>query len=370
MIEISNLKKTFEGEKEKVRAIQDLNLTVPEGKLFTLLGPSGCGKSTALRCVAGLERPEQGEIKIGEDIVFSSGKGLFVPPHKRGIGMVFQSYAIWPHMSVFDNVAYPLKIKKMRREDIRERVRRALTTVGLQELEDRLAPQLSGGQQQRVALARALVKEPRILLLDEPLCNLDAKLREEMRLEVKELQRRLGITALYVTHDQTEALAISDFIAVMNEGRIIDTGTPKQIYNQPKTRFTADFIGSTNIVRGKVLEKEGSKAKIATPFGEITCCLTQESQRGEEVFVLIRPETVRLSKEQQPPLENTFEGEVTSFVFLGETIDCHFMLGGEPLRARVDPSMALKEKEKVFVRIESDSVLAIPTVERSNFNKR
>ena len=184
----------MKGEKEKVSAVNKVSLTIPKGKLFTLLGPSGCGKSTTLRCVAGLEKPEEGEIKIGEEKVFSSKEKLFIPPNKRDIGMVFQSYAIWPHMTVFDNVAYPLRIKRFSREEVKEKVKKALCTVGLQGLEDRLAPQLSGGQQQRVALARALVKEPRILLLDEPLSNLDAKLREEMRLEIRGLQQRLRIT--------------------------------------------------------------------------------------------------------------------------------------------------------------------------------
>jgi iron(III) transport system ATP-binding protein len=359
LIEITNLSKTFEGEKEEVRAVQKVSLTIPRGRLFTLLGPSGCGKSTTLRCVAGLEKPEEGEIKIGEEKVFSSKERLFIPPNKRDIGMVFQSYAIWPHMTVFDNVAYPLRIKRFSREEVREKVRKALDTVGLQRLEDRLAPQLSGGQQQRVALARALVKEPHILLLDEPLSNLDAKLREEMRLEIKELQQRLKITALYVTHDQTEALAISDLIAVMHEGKLLDLGEPKEIYDRPKTKFTADFIGLTNILRGKIIE-EGVIGKVDTSLGGFFSPLPKGGKKGEEILIFIRPENVKLSKDKPASLENTFEGEIKVLIFLGEIQDCQVLVKEKLLRARLHSSSPLKVREKVYIKIEPEFLISIP----------
>jgi iron(III) transport system ATP-binding protein len=360
MIEITHLSKAFEAERGKVEAVKDISLEVPEGKLFTLLGPSGCGKSTTLRCVAGLEKPEAGDITVGEETYFSSKERVFIPPHKRGIGMVFQSYAIWPHMKVFDNVAYPLRIQRFPRAEVRHKVKKALSTVGLEGLEDRLAPQLSGGQQQRVALARALVTEPKILLLDEPLSNLDAKLREQMRLEIKELQQRLKITTLYVTHDQTEALAISDFIAVMHEGELLDVGGPKEIYNQPKTKFTADFVGLINIFRGKVVGREGALGRVDTSIGTFSCPLPQEGTDVKEVVLFIRPENVRVLKEKPESKDNVFAGKIQSLIFLGEMVDGRVVVGEEILRARLHPNAPFKETEKVYLSIEPESLIVIP----------
>src|SRR3954452_4354404 len=235
-----------------VRAAQNVSFDVPEGKLFTLLGPSGCGKTTTLRSIAGLERPVSGEITVGGRIVYSSAQGTFVAPNKRNFGMVFQSYAIWPHMNVFQNVAFPLEVRKLPRKEIRERVMRVLAAVQLDHLVDREATKLSGGQQQRLALARALVMEPQLLLLDEPLSNLDAKLCDAMRTELKRLQRELNLTTIYVTHDQSEALALSHEIAVMNDGRVVQIGSPRQIYETPHDQFVADFVGTTNFVCGTV----------------------------------------------------------------------------------------------------------------------
>src|SRR5690242_13434672 len=233
MLRVEGLFTEYPNERgEIVRAAQDVTFTVPEGKLFTLLGPSGCGKTTTLRSIAGLEKPRAGEIAVNDRVVFSSARNVFVAPNRRGFGMVFQSYAIWPHMNVFKNAAFPLAVGTRRhsREEIRSRVMRVLEAVQLDHLAEREATKLSGGQQQRLALARALVMEPQLLLLDEPLSNLDAKLRARMRTELKRLQRELGLTTVYVTHDQAEALALSHEIAVMNEGRIIQRGTPRQIY--------------------------------------------------------------------------------------------------------------------------------------------
>ena len=218
-----------------VKAAQDVSFKVAEGKLFTLLGPTGCGKTTTLRSIAGLERPTAGEIAVGGRLVYSGAKGVFVAPNRRGFGMVFQSYAIWPHMNVFQNVAFPLEVRRLGRKVIRDKVMRVLPAVALDELADRDATKLSGGQQQRLALARALVMEPQLLLLDEPLSNLDAKLRERMRFELKRLQRELKLTTVYVTHDQSEALALSHEIAVMNEGRILQVGTPRESTSSPPT---------------------------------------------------------------------------------------------------------------------------------------
>ncbi len=360
MIVVSNLLKSFEGEKGKITAVNRVTFIVPEGKLFTLLGPSGCGKSTTLRCVAGLEKPEEGEIRIGQEEVFSSREKIFIPANQRDIGIVFQSYAIWPHMSVFENVAYPLRVKRLSKQERTKKVFEALSTVGLEGLADRLAPRLSGGQQQRVALARALVKEPRVLLLDEPLSNLDAKLREQMRLEIKELQERLKITTLYVTHDQTEALAISDLIAVMNQGKILDLGGPKEIYHRPQSRFTADFIGQTNILEGRILEKSGLFVKVATVLGEISCSALEEALPRDEALIFIRPENLEVFSNRPLNAENTVEGQIKSLIFLGETLDCQILAKETILRARVHPSSSFKEKDKVYLKIDPESSICIP----------
>ena len=229
-----------------VTAVNDLSFEAKAGEFLTLLGPSGCGKTTTLRLVAGLERPDRGEIQVGGRLLSSATSGLFVPPERRGMGMVFQSYAIWPHMTVFENVAFPLQELRVPRAEIRERVMTILGTVGLGELHARPAPMLSGGQQQRVALARALVSNPEVLLLDEPLSNLDARLREEMRFELREMQAKLGITSVFVTHDQAEAMTLSDRIVVMNAGRIEQEGSPQEVYQRPSTRFVMDFLGRAN----------------------------------------------------------------------------------------------------------------------------
>ena len=244
-----------------VHAVDDVSFTIEQGEFFTLLGPSGCGKTTTLRCVAGLERPQSGKIHLRGRAVFDASNRVFVVPNQRNIGMVFQSYAIWPHLTVFNNVAFPLKAAgQYNLKSMRDKVARSLDLVGLAGFEERPATQLSGGQQQRVALARALVKEPDLLLLDEPLSNLDTKLRERMRAELKRLQRELGITTLYVTHDQMEGILLSDRIAVMNGGRILQLGKPDEVYERPDSQFVADFMGSTNLLRGTLRKEVGAAA--------------------------------------------------------------------------------------------------------------
>src|SRR5918999_1560496 len=246
----------------KVVAVDSVTFTVGDKEFFSLLGPSGCGKSTVLRCVAGLEEPTGGEIDIGAARMNSTAEGINVPTEHRPIGMVFQNYAVWPHMTVGENVAYPLKLKKLTKQVIEAKLATALRMVGLERLADRYPSQLSGGEQQRVALARALIKEPEVLLLDEPLSNLDAKLREQMRFELKDLKRRTAIPILYVTHDQAEALAMSDRLAVMNAGRIMQVGAPAAIYAHPADRFVADFIGIMNFLPGRILSRNGKEAMV------------------------------------------------------------------------------------------------------------
>jgi iron(III) transport system ATP-binding protein len=361
MIEISNLYKNFQSQTAAVAAVSNVSLSIPDGKLFTLLGPSGCGKSTTLRCVAGLEKPDGGEIQLGNEILYSSRKNLYVPAHKRDIGMVFQSYAIWPHMKVFDNVAFPLKIKRLPKDEIRAKVKKILKTVGLEGLEDRLAPQLSGGQQQRVSLARALVKEPKVLLLDEPLSNLDAKLREQMRLEIKELQERLKITTLYVTHDQTEALAISDFIAVMNQGRLLDVAVPRDVYFSPRSEFTADFIGLTNILKGKVRERKGDLGAVEIIIGSLTCPLQEGCALGDDVLIFARPEDIKVSRQRPESQHNVFEGKIKALIFLGEMLDCQIRVGSEIIRARLHSKTELKENDTVYLTVDPGALVSIRT---------
>src|SRR3954447_8794006 len=288
--------------KQAIRAAHDVSFDVPPGKLFTLLGPSGCGKTTTLRSIAGLERPQAGEIRVGDEVIYSSARRIFVPPNQRGLGMVFQSYAIWPHMTVYENAAFPLRVGRRRRfsrREIDERVRRVLATVDLSEMAQREATKLSGGQQQRLALARALVMEPRLLLLDEPLSNLDAKLRERMRFELKRLQRELRVTTVYVTHDQSEALALSHQIGVMNEGRLVQVGSPRVIYGRPANPFVADFVGTTNFIRGTVAAMQPGvpELRVDSELGTLTALASQPLRVGDAVVLTVRPEDVQLSEE-------------------------------------------------------------------------
>src|SRR3972149_5683035 len=320
MIRVENLHLRYCSEQGEVHAVRGLNLTVKKGEFYTLLGPSGCGKTTTLRCVAGLETPEKGEIIIGDELVFSSEGGLNVPTFRRQIGMVFQSYAIWPHLSVFENVAFPLREKKVARSEIQERVLKALSLVQLSGLEKRPAPYLSGGQQQRLALARALVREPKVLLLDEPLSNLDAKLREHMRLELRDLQRRIRGTTIYVTHDQLEALALSNVIAVMQDGQIVQVGAPREMYELPNSKFVADFFGSTNFVEGKVTGRSGDHATVETRHGILTCPLPN-GLVGANILVSVRPVKVDVLRDPGSA-ENVFEAKVESAAFLVAVLGC------------------------------------------------
>jgi iron(III) transport system ATP-binding protein len=346
-----------------VRAAQDVSFTVAEGHLFTLLGPSGCGKTTTLRSIAGLERPRLGEISVNDRVVYSSSRGVFVSPNRRGFGMVFQSYAIWPHMNVFENTAFPLQVggRRYSRKEIRDKVMQVLTAVQLDHLAEREATRLSGGQQQRLALARALVMEPALLLLDEPLSNLDAKLREKMRFELKRLQRELKITTVYVTHDQSEALALSHEIAVMSEGRIQQIGGPRDIYERPASQFVADFVGSTNFIEGTVVGQESDRNGVylmRTEIGDISVAADHDLRRDERVMLSVRPEDVELT-EARPAGGNVWQGRVDQKVFLGEAVDFQVKVGTRTLLSRRHPTLRTRVGEPIFVRLSPEKCVAL-----------
>ena len=287
-----------------VRAVDGVSLAVADGRLLTLLGPSGCGKTTTLRMIAGLEQNDTGRITIGDRVVSDPAAGVSVAPERREIGMVFQSYAIWPHMTVFANVAYPLEVRRRPSAEVRERVQGALRLMEMEHLADRPATALSGGQQQRVAIARALVFRPRVLLMDEPLSNLDAKLREQMRVEVRALQQRLGITTVYVTHDQEEAMVLSDEIAVMHEGRVLQAAAPETIYTRPANRTVAAFVGAPNLLEAKTREvRPATGATLARVEGEGWegwCAGPEDLVAGEPVTVIVRPEVIQFGGRPGP----------------------------------------------------------------------
>jgi iron(III) transport system ATP-binding protein len=348
---------------EIVKAAQDVTFNVPEGQLFTLLGPSGCGKTTTLRSIAGLEKPRVGEIAVNDRVVYSSARGVFVAPNRRGFGMVFQSYAIWPHMNVFENAAFPLDVgdKRYSRQEIRDRVMRVLSAVQLDHLADREATKLSGGQQQRLALARALVMEPALLLLDEPLSNLDAKLRQHLRFELKRLQRELKITTVYVTHDQSEALALSHEIAVMSEGRIQQIGSPRAVYERPINAFVADFVGSTNFLDGSVLGPDATdgRYRVRTEIGDLTVLATESFRADDKVLISVRPEDVELTEARPQAATNVREGIVDQKVFLGEVLDFQVKLGDRILLSRQHPSLRTPIGNPIFIQLDPEKCVAL-----------
>ena len=344
-VKITGLTKRF-GD---VVAVDAMDLHVPEGSLTTFLGPSGCGKTTTLRMIAGLETPSGGTIAIGNDIVCSDG--FLIPPERRNIGMVFQSYAIWPHMNVFNNVAYPLQVRRLPRKEIRDKTMEALKLVRLAELAARYPAQLSGGQQQRVAVARAIVFHPRILLFDEPLSNLDAKLRETMRIELRELQQRLGVTTLYVTHDQQEALAISDQVAVMESGKIVQLGRPQEIYEAPVGKFVADFVGWTNFLAGTI----GDKDTIDIAGTRIRCAVPPEFARGDKVEVTVRPVDFRIGEDKAAG-DNEIAGELRTSIYMGKYMICEVVIGPHMVQAYARLGANLTPGTAVAVRFQPDAV--------------
>jgi iron(III) transport system ATP-binding protein len=371
MLHVNALYTEYPNEKGAiVKAAQDVSFSVPEGKLFTLLGPSGCGKTTTLRSIAGLERPNAGDITVNGEAVYSAGRGIFVAPNKRNFGMVFQSYAIWPHMNVFKNVAFPLEVgrAKFSKAQIEEKVQRVLSAVGLDHVADREATKMSGGQQQRLALARALVMEPKLLLLDEPLSNLDAKLRERMRFELKRMQRELGLTTIYVTHDQSEALALSHEIAVMNAGRIVQIGSPREIYERPRNRFVADFVGLTNFLDATVEQPGGENDSycVNSSIGPLLVNSMDLHERGAPVVISVRPEDIELHQ-QRPDGANVIEAKVDLKVFLGEYLDYQVVIGERRLLARAHPSFKAAVGESVFIRMSPEKCITIQ--ENTNYRK-
>jgi ABC-type Fe3+/spermidine/putrescine transport system ATPase subunit len=316
-----------------------------------LLGPSGCGKTTTLRCIAGLEKPEEGDIIIDGQPMLSQG---FVQSSKRGIGMVFQNYAVWPHMKVFSNIVYGLKLQKISKPKIREQAQQVLEMVGLAGLEDRYPAQLSGGQQQRVALARALVTNPKVLLLDEPLSNLDAKLREELRFEIKSLVRRMGITAVYVTHDQAEAMVISDRIAVMDSGNVVQIGIPLEIYQKPANRFVADFIGTMNFLSGEVVAvmDDQNTVSVRTEFSDNLVCATPDSLSatpGARIYASIRPEDVEVSTKPPQATENVFKGKIVHKAYLGNFLFFFMSVNDIMIRVQAPHYLAQEEGQEIFL---------------------
>jgi iron(III) transport system ATP-binding protein len=356
-IEIKNLFKRF----KNVVAINHIQLEVQKGEMLTLLGPSGCGKTTTLRCIAGLEKPEEGEIVIDGKAMLSQG---FVPPSKRGIGMVFQNYAVWPHMKVFNNIVYGLKIERISRQKIKERAQQVVSLVGLKGLEDRYPAQLSGGQQQRVALARALVSNPKVLLLDEPLSNLDAKLREELRFEIKSLVRRMGITAVYVTHDQAEAMVISDRIAVMNSGNIVQIGTPQEIYKNPVNKFVADFIGTMNFISGKVVEvlPDTQTVYVSTGFSDRMVCMTPDStvvSPGAQVYASIRPEDVQVFTEPLQDRDNVFKGTIAHKAYLGNFLFFFVKVNETMIRVQVAHHLPQEEGQELYIFLDPQKCMIL-----------
>ncbi|HXF81642.1 MAG TPA: ABC transporter ATP-binding protein [bacterium] len=356
-IRLVNLVKTYRVGRQATGGVNRVNLNVPSGAIVTLLGPSGCGKSTTLRCIAGLERPDDGEILFDDRVLFSRARGVAVPPERRNVGMVFQSYAIWPHLTVFQNVAYPLEVRGLPRREVAERVREVLALVGLSGLEDRPGPFLSGGQQQRVVLARALVYRPEVLLLDEPLSNLDAKVREQVREELRALQRRLGITTLYVTHDQLEALALSDVVAVMQHGRIVEVGTPRELYARPRHPFTAAFLGEVSYVTGTVAAVHGETATIETAFGRLQATSADHAVPGASVVAAVRPEHVRLTR-RRPPDANVLAGKVLTALFEGARVKYRVAIGETHLLAHGTEVFTVDET--VFAGIDPQHLILLP----------
>lgn len=369
MLTLKNLTKVYPARHgEYAGGIRDAEIDLDPGTFFTLLGPSGCGKTTTLRCIAGLETPDVGVITVDGIALFDKDKGISVPLHRRNIGMVFQSYAIWPHMTVFENVSFPMRVSKSTRysrEQIRDAVGVALDSVGLGGYAHRSATQLSGGQQQRVALARAIVHRPKLLLLDEPLSNLDAALREEMRGELKRLQRELGITAVYVTHDQTEALAMSDVISVINKGRIVQTGAPRDIYFRPADEFVASFIGHTNLLNGTLspgADLAGLRVATLADGSAIGC--KADDGIGPDVTLSIRPEDIRLdaSSATRASDDNSVPGIVAAASFLGNVV--HYDVRSSALdrlfRVEGTPSTPIETGTEVIMRFRPQDAVAVP----------
>ncbi|MBE2278212.1 MAG: ABC transporter ATP-binding protein [Rhodobacteraceae bacterium] len=368
-LEVRNLGKLYWPKNGKTPGggIQPISFSLKPGTFFTLLGPSGCGKTTTLRCIAGLEQPDEGSLRLGETVFFDADTDALVPLNRRNIGMVFQSYAIWPHMTVFENVAFPLRVEKGVKRDkaqIARMVDVALTTVGLAGYASRSATQLSGGQQQRVALARAIVRQPGLLLLDEPLSNLDARLRDEMRNELKRLQKQIGITTVYVTHDQHEALEMSDVIAVINAGVLEQMGSPREIYDRPRNAFVASFMGGTNLLpaRTEAAVAEDARQTVRLEAGQdVSVVFPYAVPAGRKIAVSVRPEAVQLAPVGTPlPAGwNELIGKVGTSGFLGNMMRYSIDLPTGRIEAHQPPDAGFAEGDAVSVRFAADKALGL-----------
>src|ERR671918_882226 len=343
-------------------AVEALDLEIADGEFVSLLGPSGCGKTTTLRLVAGFLQPDDGEIRVGGEVL--SSRRVLVPPERRAMSMIFQSYAVWPHMTVFQNVIYGLKFKKLTKHEADQRANRFLRLVRLDPLKDRYPAELSGGQQQRVALARALVVEPQTLLMDEPLSNLDANLREEMRSEIRRLHEEIRITTIYVTHDQAEAMATSDRIAVLDRGRMVQVGRPAEIFDHPKTRFVAEFVGKTNIWSGRT----GENNKVTVGQGlQIQVAAGPDANSRDETFVCLRPHNIILVPEESKAREmerqgyNLFAGAIQRHTYFGDAVDYTLELSRHSLTLRViaPPSQRYKNGEKIYALAHPDHCVVL-----------
>jgi iron(III) transport system ATP-binding protein len=352
-VQITDLVKMF----GPVAAVDHINIDIKAGEFFTMLGPSGCGKTTTLRMVGGLEKPTEGSVTIGDDVVVSVSDRKFVQPEKRDLGMVFQNYALWPHMTVFENVAYPLKMRKVKKAELTERVSEALNLVGLSGFEQRPSPLLSGGQQQRVALARALVYSPRVLLLDEPLSNLDAKLRVTMRQELKELQERVDVTMIYVTHDQVEALSLSDRIAIMNSGNVEQIGTPQDVYLHPATAFAQDFLGQTIGVLG-IMEEDGVVAVKGDAESRLKGTVADSSlKKGDAVLVAIRPERMLAHSEMPSGASNVVRAKVVETTFVGDHYEYKAEIGDEVRMISLPSTTTYKDGDTLYLEFPESAVV-------------
>lgn len=341
-IRVDNLTKIFLGaDKKPFKAVDNVSLAIQKGKFITLLGPSGCGKTTVLRMIAGFDYPTEGNIYLGDECINE------LPPDKRETAMVFQSYALFPHCDVFDNVAYGLKLKKCPKNEMNNKVNNMLELVGLEGLGERYPNQISGGQQQRVALARALVLEPKVLLFDEPLSNLDAKLRVYMRTEIRKIQQRFGITAVYVTHDQAEAMSISDEIIIMNKGIVEQVGTPEEVYYRPANEFVADFIGIANFLEGYIIEKVEGKVQVETCGVRYIIDGSTNKKAGEKCKVMLRPETIKIGE------SGAIKGKVVLSVFMGAYQEYHLKVGEDVLQVQdYNPKVKRVFKEGEVVGID------------------
>ncbi|MFL2654514.1 MAG: ABC transporter ATP-binding protein [Alphaproteobacteria bacterium] len=362
-VRIDHLDKHFGPE----TAVLDFNILIEPGEFVTLLGPSGCGKTTTLRCVAGLERPDAGEIHIGDKLVASHDKEIYLNPEERNIGMVFQSYAVWPHMTVFDNVAYGLKVRRASKEETRKKTMNALELVGLDQQADRYATKLSGGQRQRVALARAIVYEPNVILFDEPLSNLDAKLRETMRDEIVRLQKEVGITSIFVTHDQSEALVMSDRVVVMDKAVIQQVGNPQDIYANPANSFVANFIGVTSLLEGKIIARDGNICDLEILANKdkgsfrIQAAGAPNVSAGENVYISLRPEDVLLHINEPTGTDNgnVVEAKVIDTVYLGSFLECRVDVNGHEVNIQIDHFEQLSNNQTVFISFQPEHALCL-----------